>query len=283
MADQQHQDHCGESVPLSVYLLTGQSNSLGISGRTESECLPGCHPADTATWFWWSNVDCKNTAYPPVLYGKSDGWTTALQTQQGDGDENPCFWGPEFGFARALFDAGERHLAVIKASRGGGGNAYWDQDTFSSDANAGHMWGHLRDSIDAALEILSAQRLAFRVCGLMYLQGESNSADEASVTGTRLLRLIENVRLHIHARWPEAARDLRTVVGEIAASNSNPNRIETTRQQAALARQRSDVTFVPTHDLPLKSDGIHFGREEKLQIGEQFAAAFIASINGAHH
>ncbi|MDG2470035.1 MAG: hypothetical protein P8M80_12200 [Pirellulaceae bacterium] len=82
-----------------VYILTGQSNSLGTTASSESMPSPGTNPADSTTSLFWSNVNASNNAYPPVLYGDSGGAITTLQTQQGDGGSNPTFWGPEFGFA----------------------------------------------------------------------------------------------------------------------------------------------------------------------------------------
>ena len=82
----------------------------------------------------------------------------------------------------------------------------------------------------------------------------------------------------MNSAYPGTAQDLHTVVGEIAASGSNSNRQLTTQLQMSLANSRSDVTFVGTSDLPLKSDGIHFGRDAKLTIGARFGDAFISIL-----
>jgi hypothetical protein len=68
---------------------------------------------------------------------------------------------------------------------------------------------------------------------------------------------------------------MKTVVGEIAASSSNADRTTTTTLQRSLADSRDDMTFVQTHDQPLKSDGLHFGGGAKLAIGQRFADAFL--------
>jgi hypothetical protein len=256
-----------------VYILTGQSNSLGTT-NLENPSGPGSHPADTETAFFWSNVNSSNTGYPPLLYGDSNGLITTLQVQQGDAGVNPSFWGPEMGMARKLWDAGQRDVLVIKASRGGGGNTYWDQEAFESNPNSGHMWGHLRDTVDAGLAAISVGDL-FEVKGFIYLQGESNTAAEAAIADVRLGELIENLKSHINFAYPNTADSVHTVIGEIAASGSNANRIQTTQRQIALAAADPKISFVATSDLPLKGDGIHFGRDEKLAIGERFADVFI--------
>jgi len=261
-------------VEFDVYILTGQSNSLGTT-NLETPFDPGTDSADEHTEFFWSNVNASNTIYPPALYGDSEGVMTSLQMQQGDGGANPNFWGPEFGMARDMFDAGLNDVLIIKASRGGGGNGFWDKATFDANPDDGHMWGHLRDTIDAGLAAVINQGNTFEVKGLMYLQGESNNAEEAAIADTRLNDLINNLQSHIHVTYPDAADSMHTVVGEIAASHSNANRVLTTQKQIALAAEDPQISFVATNDLPLKSDGIHFARDAKLTIGSRFANVFI--------
>lgn len=102
-----------------VYILTGQSNSLGTTGDSDTLPNPGVDPADANTRLFWSNVKSSNTVYPPVLYGSSGGAILPLQMQQGDGSANPNFWGPEFGFARTMAKSCASNVLIIKASRGG--------------------------------------------------------------------------------------------------------------------------------------------------------------------
>lgn len=144
------------AVEYDVYILTGQSNALGTTAAGDSQPAPGVHEADRQTAFWWSNVSSTNRAYPPALHGDSGGRISTLQPQQGDGGANPTFWGPEFGFARRLFDRGARQTLIIKACRGGGSNSLWDKAAFETTADSGHMWGHLRDTVTAALAAVTA-------------------------------------------------------------------------------------------------------------------------------
>ncbi len=262
------------AVEHDVYILTGQSNSLGTTGSGDTLMAPGADPADGQTAFFWSNVSASNTTYLPVLYGDSGGGITTLQTQQGDGGANPSFWGPEFGFARTLSALGEKNTLVIKASRGGGSNALWDKATFESSDDAGHMWGHLRDTVDAALTAVTATPGdTFRVRGLLYLQGESNTTADATVAGERLSALAANLTAHIEAAHPGTTAGLKTVIGEIAASGATATRVTTTTVQRTLAASSDAYAFVPTADLALKSDGIHFGGTAKLEIGRRMANA----------
>lgn len=261
-------------VEYDVYVLTGQSNSLGTTGSGDSLAAPGVEAADGQTGFFWSNVSATNTVYPPVLYGTSGGVVTTLQTQQGDGGANPTFWGPEFGFGRTLFGLGARNTLVIKASRGGGSNALWDKNTFEASDDAGHMWGHVRDTVDAALAAVRATPGdTFRVRGLLYLQGESNTSADAAVAGERLAALATNLAAHIEASHPGTTAGMKTVIGEIAASAATAARVTTTTAQRTLAGSSDAYAFVSTSDLALKSDGIHFGGGAKLEIGRRMANA----------
>jgi hypothetical protein len=270
-----------QAVELDVYILTGQSNSLGTT-NLESPSDPGVHPADSDTDFFWANAaggSSSNVAYPAALSSSSGGLITALQVQGGEGG-NPTFWGPEFGFARRLYDVGERDFLVVKASKGGGPNTFWDKSVFDANNNSGHMWGHLRDTVDSALSTVIGNGDSFNVKGFMYLQGESNTSSGAAMAGSMLGDLINNLQTHINSQHPSAADDMFSVIGEIAASTSNANRTLTTQQQMQLASNNNAIEFVPTRDLPLKSDGIHFGRNSKLTIGQRFADVFNLQSGG---
>jgi len=255
------------AADLDVYILTGQSNSLGTTNLEGANFDPGVHLADATTDFFWSNVSTASSdPNNVVLYGDSAGSIVPLQMQQGDGN-SPSFWGPEFGLARTLFDSGSENVMVIKASRGGGGNGLWLPTT-------GHMYSHLLSQIDTGLAAAQASGHTISVKGFLYLQGESNNSVEAAVADTRLENLIDGVQSHINTNHNNAASAWYTVVGEIAASQSNATRIVTANLQRSLGRSSSQVAFIPTRDLGTKSDGIHFGRNSKLEIGQRFADAF---------
>lgn len=259
--------------PFDVYVLTGQSNMLGTTGSGDATPTPGDAEDDGRVAFFWSNAMSTTAVFPPKLYGDSGGGLTSLQVQQGDGKANETFWGPEFGFARAVVGRGQTHLLLIKACRGGGSNALWDAATFGRDPNAGHMWGHLRDTVRQPLTAATRDGRRFQVRGLLYLQGESNTADDAARSGERLATLAGNVRRLVEEIQPGAGRGMRTIVAEIAASRATTARMATVAGHRRLADGDASVTFVPTSDLPLKSDGIHFGGDARLEIGRRLAAA----------
>ena len=261
---------------IDVYIITGQSNSLGTTGLEGGapNYEPGTDSSDGSTNLFWSNVSAANTGFPPVLYGDSGGSITTLQMQQGDGGANPHFWGPEFGLSRALAkNSRGNNVLIIKASRGGGGNGLWDKDALEANNNSGHMWGHLVETVDAALGQINAGT-NFKVKGLIYMQGESNNSGQAAIADTRLAALADNLRSHINTNHNNSATKMYTVAAEIAASSSIGNRTLTTSLQRGLANTNSGIGFVTTSDQPLKGDDIHFGKNAKLTYGNRIADAF---------
>lgn len=262
---------CVWADQIDVYVLTGQSNSLGTTADPqESDRTPGREPADDATMFFWDNVSAANSRYPiGTRYGDSAEIITTIQAQQGDGGGNPLFWGPEVGFARTMAHYGQKNIMIVKASRGGGGNAFWSKDAFESNANSGHMYQHVLDTVESAANELTSAGHSFAIKGLMYLQGESDDAAAANVSGERLNQLVSNLRSDL----PNASA-LRAVVGGIGAAGGNRDIVRA--QQSALALSDPTIDYFTNLDLvDSLYDNLHFDKPAKLEIGRRFAAAFL--------
>ena len=260
------------ATPVDVYILTGQSNSLGTTAG-ETSYTPGTHPADSVIGLFWANVS-GSAIYPPASYGTSGNLFKPLQMQQG-GVGSPYFWGPEFGFARTLYDAGRTNLVIIKASASSGGNTLWNKSTFDTNHNLGAMWGHVSNTVNTALGRLVASNRTFRVRGLLYLQGEGNNDVEAPIAGSRFSLLFSNLTAAINAIYPGTATDMRAVISEVGASQLYPESRTTTTQQVAVAYSNNAIAFAGTRDLPLKSDNLHFPKSSKLEIGARMANCFL--------
>ena len=260
------------ATPVDVYILTGQSNSLGTT-VLENEYTPGTHPADSVIRFFWANAN-GGTGYPLTLIGTSINLFLPLQMQQG-GFGSPYFWGPEFGFARTLYDAGRTNFVIIKASNAGGGNTLWDKTTFDTNHVLAPMWGHVSNTVYTALGKLVASNRTFNVRGLLYIQGEGNTTSEAVIAGSRFSLLFSNLMAAINTTYPGTATGMRAVIGEIAASQYSANSQTTTTQQVAVAYSNNAIAFVSTRDQPLKSDNLHFPKSAKLEIGRRMANCFL--------
>lgn len=91
-----------EAARYKLFLLTGQSNSLGTTNAGESDITPGTDPADAHIRFFWHNFASATTSL-----GDSGGVFTNLQSQQGGYyTGSPLHWGPEISFGRGLYRAG---------------------------------------------------------------------------------------------------------------------------------------------------------------------------------
>lgn len=258
-----------------VYIITGQSNSLGTTSNETGDYTPDSHPADSLTNFWWNNVSVDGTTYPPSSYGSSGDAFKTLQMQQGDGSSNPYWWGVEYGLARTLYDAGRTNFVIIKASNSGSGNTQWDKTTFDTNHPAGAMWGHVSNTVFAALSKLAASGKQFNIRGLLYIQGEGNSLQECKIAGQRFGSFYSNLLAAINNTYPGTATNMFAVMGEIGGGQTFGIPLTTTTNQMALAASNNAIAFVTTHDLPLKADALHFGKAAKLEIGMRLANCFL--------
>lgn len=246
---------------MNIYVLTGQSNSLGCTADpAESGAAPVASDIDAQIPFWWGNVG---------LSGNSAGEITTLQVQQSTSAENPIFWGPEFNFARKMFEAGQRNFMIIKVSRDGGGNGHWSKSGEGLTYQP-KMYEAIIKEVTEATTALAARGDTFKIVGLMYLQGESDSPAEANASAARLETLIVNLRKDL----PNAS-DMRAVIGGICAGNDTRDLVR--KQQSELAATDPTIDYFDTTDLrPLLYDGLHFNREAKMIVGARYAEAFLA-------
>ncbi|MGC6458139.1 MAG: sialate O-acetylesterase [Akkermansiaceae bacterium] len=241
-----------------LFVLTGQSNSLGTTAGGEVDPTAGNDPGDSGVKVWWHNI-----ANALTSLGDSGSEWVELQDQQGGFyPGSATHWGPEVAFARTLFRAGVRQFGVIKASRGGGGNTNW------SKSSGGHMYAHLLATVDAATTALISQGHTFEIVGLMYLQGESDTAAEAAIADVRLSELIVNLR----ADLPNAA-SMKAVIGGVAAAGGNRNTVRA--KQAGLAQEEASISYFENLDLQDRLyDNLHFDKEAKKEIGRRYAKEF---------
>ena len=253
-----------------LFVLTGQSNSLGTTNAGEADPSPGSDPADDHILFYWHN-----RADPVQSLGSSCGQFTSLKPQQGGyyaGSET--HWGPEINFGRMLYRAGVRNFGIIKCSRGGGGNSSWNKE--SADH---HMYTHVVQTVTAACSVLSAAGHTSEIAGLLYLQGESDEGDEAAAAGARLERLVDNLRSDL----PNAA-GMHAVIGGIAAAGARRDTVRL--HQQAVGESCRYIDYFSNLDLQgwTAADNLHFNKEAKLRIGERFAQAFFkAGVISRHY
>lgn len=259
----------GMSTPaktLRLFLLTGQSNSLGTPATTDTNMiLPRvqANAVDYQVPFFWDNT-ADGTPAGDAALGASSGWTNISPQLGGYYALSDDHWGPEVGFARLLWDAGYRDFGIVKASRGGGGNSYWNKTNADH-----HMYDKLITTVSNAVLTLPVGYTSHQVVALLYLQGESNGTTEASEADVRFSQLLANLQ----ADLPNAA-GMKAVIGQIA-SDSSGNRLVTTQKQLALAAARADIGFAQSAGLTVHNvDGlaVHYNADSLIIMGERMAS-----------
>ena len=248
-----------------LFVLTGQSNSLGTTDGDGAEPSPGADAADKEVRFFWHNL-----ANVAKSLGDSGGAFTTLREQQGGFYKGSAtHWGPEIGFGRRLHRAGVRDFGIIKASRGGGGNSFW----FKAAADH-HMYGHVVKTVMAATADLAKGGHTFEIVGLLYLQGESDSPAEAAVSDTRIRELADNLRRDL-----PNAKAMHTVIAGIAATGATRDTVRA-KHAAVAATDAAQFSFFSSTDLrDQMPDRLHFNKPAKLAIGERFAEAWLRIIS----
>ena len=249
-----------------LFVLTGQSNSLGTTNGGEADPSSGSDAADQHVMFFWDNVVTGGDSI-----GDSGGVFTNLVDQQGGRYAGSAtHWGGEMEFGRTLYRAGVRDVGIIKASRGGGGNSYWLKHATDDD----HMYEHVTNTVAVAVADLTAKGHTFEIVGLLYLQGESDSGAEITEAGTRLKTLTDNLRVDL----PNASNMYTVAAGTTAAG------LTSSANQAATAAVTPYMETFPNTDLTLAPDGLHLDKAAKLTLGNRWAQAFLnAGIVDRHY
>lgn len=251
---------------IKIYLLTGQSNSLGTTAdkKDKTASKPPVDPNDKRIPFFWSNRSTAAADGPAAIIGDSGGEITTLKEQQGQG-KNPTFWGPEINFGRTLYSRGERDFLIMKASRGGGGNSHW--------VKGKQMHQHILKTVATATAQLDKAGHTYEFTCLLYLQGESDSNKEAAISGQRFLELFNNLKTEL----PNASH-MKAIIGGIGAAGSRRDIVR--QQQKSLAAKHPDISYFSNLDLAKHLyDRLHFDKTAKLTIGERFAESALKALN----
>ena len=251
---------------LRLFVLTGQSNSLGTPTTTDTNMiLPRvlAHPADAQVKFFWDNT-ADGTPAGDTGLGASGGWTNICPQTGGYFAWSDDHWGPEVGFARLLWDAGYRDFGVVKASRGGGGNSFWNKTNADH-----HMYDKVVNTVSNAVLALPTGYTNHQIVCLLYLQGESNGTTEANDADVRFSMLMTNLQTDL-----ANASGMKAVFGQIAGDSSG-NRLTTTQKQLALAAARADIGFAQSTGLTVHNvDGlnVHYAADSLIIMGERMAS-----------
>ena len=245
-----------------VYILTGQSNSLGAVKGTPATAEQ-LERYSSEGLLWSGNME-RDSGRP---FEASPSWqTVAPQLPAYNG--SLCM-GPEYGFAHMMQRRGWHSTAgdkvcIIKASLDGGGNSFW--------LPGRPAWLTLTGTVKEGLAALKGKS---QVRALLYLQGESDKGEEIAAAPARLLDL--RARLQ-----KEVKRGLKyAVVGECATWGGREEKDAKGNTSAglmhALSQKKKDIGWVRTRDLSKITSGdnmgVHYDGKSQITIGARYAYA----------
>ncbi len=245
-----------------VYILTGQSNSLGaVKGSPASAEQLEHYKSEALLW----NGNMQRDSGEP--FEKSPEWKT-VAPQLPDYHGGLCM-GPEYGFGSMMqrrgwhAAAGDR-ICVIKASLDGGGNSHWCSDAAS-----------YKSLVDSATKALAALKGKPVVHELLYLQGESDSGNEISAAPERFVSLMTRLPKDIGKSGLKQA-----VVGECATWGGKDGEHQgkkTVQLMHELSLKKKNIGWVRTRDLPKITVGdnmqVHYNGHAQIAIGARYAYA----------
>lgn len=258
---------------LHIYILTGQSNSLGaVKGTPASSELLDQYRSSVQMW------NGNMTQSTGVCFDKNPSWqTVAPQAPTYSG--NMCM-GPEYGFAHMMErkgwqTSGGDGVAVVKASLDGGGNHYWVKGTAAYNS----ILATVKNALTAVDGTPYGQ---IELSGLMYLQGESDTSAEVLVAQERYLAFFDNLKSDLEAAGIDTSALTQSVLGECATWNGteatatkNGTTVSSASEQKALADARDDIGWVHTRDLTKITSGdsmqVHYDGKSQITIGARYA------------
>ncbi|MCQ2371851.1 MAG: autotransporter-associated beta strand repeat-containing protein [Akkermansia sp.] len=305
---------------LHMLLLTGQSNSLGaVKGEPASDAMLTEYAPHT-TKMWDGNmsgsiadpsVDTKNKAwndtnkhwftvqrqYTPTGKGVAGPTGTPYAELTGQGDLRNAWggatvMGPEYGFSYMMEKQGWNiqqnlnDIAIVKVSRDGGENTFWDP------ANSNSICPQMLDTLIKAIKDVDAEQYPnISLDGLMFLQGETGSADQGRNVRNVLTSMITYLQDGLAEAMQEGgelegyAGKLTVSIGDsiILGEPAGPNRAST-KPSAQVYKQwagevPNQVGFVYTQDLGLYTDNLHYDGNSQITIGARYAYT-MAQVQG---
>lgn len=247
-------------TPIDVYVLSGQSNMVG-SGML-------------------SALDPELALQEDVLYHYSISLRPAEQTPEGSPEILASSWGPlrelsaeghsyglELAFGRAIADASDRPVAIIKTAINGAAIRHFTPSM--------KYWSFLGPYAQSAIEELEQLGYEPTVKAFVWVQGSSdaNSPTYFSQYAAQLNILSDAVRdlwgddLHI-------AQSQQYCCGPYLTF-----RINWVRQaKVSFTERDANATLTPADDLPMRSDDIHFSHRGLVELGERLAADVLGHV-----
>ena len=191
-------------------------------------------------------------------------------------------FGPELTFARLVKKQVSFPIAIIKSAVGGTTAAYdWSPDAPDSGMK---LYPKTLSLIRESLAELDRRGIHYRLEGVMWHQGENDMLDRSLAPhyAENLAKIIRQLRQDLNA--PKLKWYLAEVSEQGIWGMDNRGNLAILRQQQQQAMDADPLLrWVPTSHLAFEvmnsgQPHYHFGTQGQLQMGEAFAAAYLADL-----
>lgn len=247
-------------TPIDVYILSGQSNMVG-SGVVET-LDPSLAIQENVLYHYSITLDPANQ--DPV--GAPEVLATAWGPLRELSEEGHSF-GLELAFGRAIADASDNQIAIIKTAINGAAIRYYTP--------AFGYWQYLGPYAQSAIEDLEAQGYEPTVKAFVWVQGSSdaNHTEHHAMYAEHLRTLTESVR----DLW---GSDLHVAQSQqFCCSPFTQEQIQAVRvAKSQFTAADANATLTPVDDIRVRADMIHFESSGLLELGERLAADLLGHV-----
>jgi len=244
-----------KELPVKVFILGGQSN---MDGTGKGEELPLEYFAAPKNSMIWDN--------------KKKAWVK-LRTDSFS-ERRKFKFGPEVAFTHLLAKKYPKHtIAIVKTS--GGGTKLWKH--WLPEQN---MYKAFLRNIKNGLADLDKQNIPYEVCGMLWMQGESDAEtlEWANAYEDNLKVLYKDVRAQM------GKPELPIVMGRISIGllRETPWVFDYTEvvqaAQDRVAKADKNVRIINTDKLETLKDNTHFNSESNIWLGNKMGKLMIKAI-----
>ena len=232
----------GADEPIPIYLLGGQSNMVGSGKPAE---LSGVHAKPQEDVKFWQGNDI---AWGPLAPGARN-------------------FGPEIGFGRAMKDARSKEEIYLIKYAAGGTALYNDWSP-----SGGPQYTRFMKTARAALANLDEKKLEYEIAGMLWMQGESDAAENKAETYEKNMRdFITHMREQF--KTPGMPFVIARVKDHYGGKTGQAKIVRDA--QVDVAKTTEGVEWFDTDDYPMANGG-HYNGEGLVIMGKDFAKAILA-------
>jgi hypothetical protein len=252
-----------------VFIFAGQSNMVGSDSKVEDirrfPPFAGLENAQADVRFAYC-IGRENKS-------RSDDWVDLQPVNH--------VVGPELSFARKVARNIDAPIAIIKCAAGGthlGGD--WNPD----QPEGFEMYPLALDVIRSSLEMLDKQKIAYRIEGFMWHQGENDMFNEEYMAnyGKNLKNFLASWRRDL--KTP----DLKFYIGELCTKtiwgmDLRPRMYAISQGQQAVTEADRLAEYIPTSHVGVEIGGgvglhYHYGTLGQLEHGVNYADSYLRTI-----